>query len=127
MNDRKIGNSPAFPHHEDGMSGTSPGMSLRHYFASHVDVSVYDPINTFRNARGREPSVEELATYVAEIRMLEADALLKTCEASQYEYNPDTLGLKRISSFCSRCGEPQFNSPSGITCRNGHGGAPPKE
>lgn len=27
---------------------------------------------------------------------------------------------------CSVCGEPQFMSPSGVTCKNGHGGADPK-
>lgn len=27
---------PAFPHHEDGLSGTSPGMTLRDYFAAHA-------------------------------------------------------------------------------------------
>lgn len=27
---------------------------------------------------------------------------------------------------CSLCGEMQFSTPSGITCKNGHGGAPPK-
>jgi len=28
---------------------------------------------------------------------------------------------------CSSCDEPQWNSPSGVTCDNGHGGAEPKE
>jgi len=28
---------------------------------------------------------------------------------------------------CSVCGEPQFDTPSGVTCSNGHGGAPSKE
>ena len=27
---------------------------------------------------------------------------------------------------CGSCGEPQWNSPSGVTCDNGHGGAEPK-
>jgi len=26
-------------------------------------------------------------------------------------------------SKCSICGEPQFHTPSGVTCLNGHGGA----
>ena len=34
--------------------------------------------------------------------------------------DPDTL-------FCSVCGEGQFETPSGLTCKNGHGGAPSKE
>jgi len=28
---------------------------------------------------------------------------------------------------CSLCGEPQLNTPSGVTCKNGHGGAPSLE
>ena len=31
--------------------------------------------------------------------------------------------VKYTGSKCSECGEPQFESPSGITCVNGHGGA----
>lgn len=27
-------------------------------------------------------------------------------------------------SYCSECGKPQFSTPSGVTCENGHGGAP---
>ena len=33
---------------------------------------------------------------------------------------------KKERNFCSICGEPQFDSPSGFTCRNGHGGAASK-
>lgn len=29
----------------------------------------------------------------------------------------------RLSKKCSVCGELQFNTPGGITCANGHGGA----
>lgn len=29
-------------------------------------------------------------------------------------------------TLCSECGEPQLETSSGITCANGHGGAPPK-
>ena len=29
--------------------------------------------------------------------------------------------------LCSVCGEPQMYTPSGIVCKNGHGGAPAKE
>ncbi len=28
---------------------------------------------------------------------------------------------------CSECGSPQFSTPSGVTCENGHGGAEPKD
>lgn len=29
-------------------------------------------------------------------------------------------------TLCSECGEPQLETSSGITCENGHGGAPPQ-
>lgn len=29
----------------------------------------------------------------------------------------------KSTSLCAECGEPQFDTPSGITCCNGHGGA----
>lgn len=29
--------------------------------------------------------------------------------------------------YCSICGEPQFDTPSGLACKNGHGGAPQAE
>jgi len=31
-----------------------------------------------------------------------------------------------LAPVCSVCGEPQFETPSGMTCKNGHGGADPK-
>lgn len=37
----------------------------------------------------------------------------------------DEIG--KLNTTCSVCGEPQFNTPSGDTCKNGHGGAPPSE
>lgn len=30
---------------------------------------------------------------------------------------------KKIVLLCADCGEPQFDTPSGVTCCNGHGGA----
>lgn len=35
--------------------------------------------------------------------------------------------LDWTGGVCSLCGEPQFNTTSGITCSNGHGGAPAAE
>lgn len=31
--------------------------------------------------------------------------------------------VNRKERMCSACGEPQFMTPSGVTCPNGHGGA----
>ena len=57
------------------------GMTLRDYFAAHTDVSVYTPIETFERANGRKPTIAELAMYIANIRTVEADAMLKAREA----------------------------------------------
>jgi hypothetical protein len=41
--------------------------------------------------------------------------------------------IKKVTDFpatgtrCSVCGEPQYKTPHGVTCVNGHGGAPPLE
>ena len=32
-----------------------------------------------------------------------------------------------VTPLCSVCKEPQFETPSGVTCVNGHGGADPLE
>lgn len=32
--------------------------------------------------------------------------------------------VAKTTANCSVCGEPQFETPSGDVCRNGHGGAP---
>ena len=53
------------------------GMTLRDYFAGQVDVSVYNPNTSYCLAKGHEPTIAELAAYIAEIRMIEADAMLK--------------------------------------------------
>lgn len=37
------------------------------------------------------------------------------------------LVLGRTNTTCSVCGEMQWTSPSGVTCKNGHGGAPPAD
>jgi len=42
--------------------------------------------------------------------------------AMMHGAEPDTK--KKETAFCSVCGDRQFSTPSGITCPNGHGGAP---
>lgn len=63
------------------LSKLQSGMTLRDYFAAHTDVSVYTPIETFERANGRKPTIAELAMYIANIRTVEADAVLKAREA----------------------------------------------
>ncbi len=35
--------------------------------------------------------------------------------------------LKTTGKHCSVCGSEQYTTPAGLTCKNGHGGAPAKE
>lgn len=52
------------------------GMSLRDYFATKCDVSQYAPGDVFWRTYGRNPSAAERAELIAEIRYIEADAML---------------------------------------------------
>jgi len=68
----------AFPYSgEYGHPASSSGMSMCEYFASACDVTAYRPIETFEFARGRKPTVEELAAYITDIRFTEARAMMK--------------------------------------------------
>lgn len=53
------------------------GMTLRDYFAGQCDIAQYGPARAFFIARGHEATMDELAEYIAEIRFIEADAMLK--------------------------------------------------
>lgn len=76
---------PAFPSANDvrigdyGTSGHS-GMTLRDYFAANADVTEYTPIDAFERSFGRSPTIKELAEYIAQIRLVEADAMLAARE-----------------------------------------------
>ncbi|KAK54034.1 hypothetical protein [Bordetella bronchiseptica] len=52
------------------------GMTLRDYFAAKADVSIYGPVEVLANKLGRSPTMKELAECVAQLRLLEADAML---------------------------------------------------
>ena len=69
---------PAFPLQSIGpdFAPGYAGMSLRDYFAANVDVSVYRPLETLSSKINRIPTVNELAEYIADIRSIEADAML---------------------------------------------------
>lgn len=55
-------------------------LTLRDYFAAHADVSAYRPIEVLTGKLGRGPTMQELAAYIADIRLMEADAILKARE-----------------------------------------------
>lgn len=57
-------------------------MSMRDYFAAQCDVSVYTPFNNLKEIHGRNPTVGELAEYIAGVRMIEADAMLAAREGA---------------------------------------------
>lgn len=52
----------------------------------------------------------------------------RSCESeSNTGSNLKTEPIEETNTFCSVCHSPQFQSPGGITCSNGHGGADPAE
>lgn len=63
------------PDHE--MFMVTGGVSLRDYFAAKCDVAAYGPADAFARKYGRRPIMEELAEYIAGIRYIEADAMLR--------------------------------------------------
>lgn len=74
-------NDPAFPVEIErpapfGGMVTHPGLTKREWFAGQCNIDVYTPIETFERAHGRKASISELAAYIAEIRFIEADAML---------------------------------------------------
>jgi hypothetical protein len=68
----------AFPREDyqlDLPNGQS-GMSLREYYASKCDVSLYKPLETIKATGIENPTIGELAEYIATIRFIEADAMI---------------------------------------------------
>ena len=66
---------PAFPTSSE-MLGHNAGMTLRDYFAAKVNIEVYAPGNSLYLKLGRNPTVDELAALIAEVRFIEADAMI---------------------------------------------------
>ncbi|MNY17517.1 hypothetical protein D3C86_1508390 [compost metagenome] len=72
------GKEPAFPvgANEYGGHGTCFGLTVRDYFAAKADIEVYAPVDTLYRKLGRNPTVNEMADWIAEVRFIEADAML---------------------------------------------------
>jgi hypothetical protein len=68
---------PAFPCPETEKHYKDEGMTLHDYFAAHADVSIYTPLENLTTQLHRKPTIGELAEYIASIRSIEADAMLK--------------------------------------------------
>lgn len=62
--------------------------SMRDYFAAHSDISFYQPVEAFKRAQNREPTTGQLATFVAELRYAEAEAMMKRREIPMPEISP---------------------------------------
>ena len=84
---RKDNGGPAFPVADYDHQTFAPsnieetrrllsGMSLRDYFAAKSNPDLYAPVDIFYRTYGRNPDVNELAKLIAEIRYIEADAML---------------------------------------------------
>jgi hypothetical protein len=56
-------------------------MTLHDYFAAHADVSLYTPLENLTAQLHRKPTIGEMAEYIAGIRTIEAEAMLKAREA----------------------------------------------
>jgi hypothetical protein len=56
--------------------GAYEGMSLRDYFAAKCNLRPYQVGDIFYRTYGRNPDASELAALIAEIRYIEADAML---------------------------------------------------
>lgn len=65
---------PPIPEYGDSVASTN--MTIREYFAVHVDFSDISLISTFKTSFGRPTVMAELAEYSAALRVLFADALI---------------------------------------------------
>ena len=85
-------------------------------FFSVSTVEVDDPCKGLR-IKFHDPVDHEY--MVIEIETKEWDQL-----ATRVAEHVAAMRSKNAKTLCSLCREPQFETPSGITCKNGHGGAP---
>jgi hypothetical protein len=63
----------------------------------------------------------EIATAYVGCRILHLGAKFGD-PSDNFEY-AIYLPKSKLGTVCSICGEPQFETPSGASCKNGHGGA----
>ncbi|MCY1462348.1 hypothetical protein D9M71_801120 [compost metagenome] len=78
MSNKETGGQ-AFPLGASEYAGHGPqaGMTLRDYFAAKCCIDVYAPVDSLYRKLGRNPTVDEMADWIAEVRFIEADAMLK--------------------------------------------------
>lgn len=59
--------------------------------------------------------------------MVPASTIQEAVENYGYGKEEESEGFEPTGEFCSVCNSPQFHTPSGVSCKEGHGGAPGKE
>jgi hypothetical protein len=79
----KDNGGPAFPAPEAsvarfgaGNEDAFMGLTVRDYFAARADIAVYTPVDSLYRKLGRNPTADEMATWIAEVRFIEADAMI---------------------------------------------------
>lgn len=65
------------------LSTGSDGMSLRDWFATHADVPWNAVLETLALRGNSRPTVSEMAAYRAELKYIEADAMLAARKAGE--------------------------------------------
>lgn len=114
-----------------------PGKLLKSQSKFPVDEEL-DEIPTYVSRNSKEvrvaanPSLEPRSKPDPEPRVVDPlkTALLEVEDAIDHELGVTTRSLEEpydenclLDTNCAKCGEQQFNTPSGATCKNGHGGA----
>lgn len=64
----------------EAVLGADGNRERRDMFAAAVDVETYTPLSNLRERLGRNPTVLEMADYVADIRRIEAAALIRALD-----------------------------------------------
>jgi hypothetical protein len=81
----------AYPGQRIAQNGTplghGQGMTLRDYFAAHVNISGMNLYETYVLKYAKDPTVLEMASYAAKIKYITADAMIKARDIAQ-----DTTG-----------------------------------
>lgn len=96
-------------------------------FKEHVDEIVTagkTEIEGFVNRVAYNTGIEALRNGAAPVLQLDPPRVRRR---SRSEEIYESFALEMTGKHCAECGEPQFNTPAGVTCKNGHGGAPSRE
>ncbi|MGF6641849.1 hypothetical protein [Paraburkholderia sp. MM6662-R1] len=82
--DESAGDEPAWPKRYGVGDAwvTEGGLTRREYFAAHVNVELGAVYDRLLHDLRREPTLKEIASYMAELRMRVADAMIVRLDAT---------------------------------------------